>query len=535
MDEMTRLAEELWAWRVATKPDSPDDLARVERPKDWLPDWTPDAVARRSDALATFRKRHRALDLTDQPTPTQVNGRLLGSALDRVEWELNLLRDWQTNPGFYLDQSLGAVYVLLLDSRPFDDDRAAALVGRLEAVPEVLASARQNLAGHAAAPFARVALELLDHAGDDLATAMSALESLLPATRRTRLASATKAAVDALTGYRDWLRGELSGFSGPVAPGPDAFGFFLHRVALLPHTASEIRSMGRLELHRAIAYEAVLRDGERPALPPDVATQIEQARRDEQAVRDFYVARGILSQPDSLRHYQFAPTPAYVEALSWLGVTDDLSQVNETAFRYVPAPRPGLPYFAKAAAEDPRLAIAHEGVHAQQLALSWAHPDPARRHFYDSAPNEGIAFYNEELMLQAGLFDDRPASARSIVNMLRLRALRVEVDVALALGEISIDEATAWLADAVPLDHETARQEAVFFAGNPGQAMSYLVGKLQILDLISTASQRDGFDLLTFHDRLWREGNVQLSLQRWESLGLRDHLDQADELGEQQP
>jgi len=53
----------------------------------------------------------------------------------------------------------------------------------------------------------------------------------------------------------------------------------------------------------------------------------------------------------------------------------------------------------KEEASDPRAGILHEGVHYQQLALSWRHPRPVRRHYYDSGSAEGIAFYNEEMML----------------------------------------------------------------------------------------------------------------------------------------
>ena len=52
----------------------------------------------------------------------------------------------------------------------------------------------------------------------------------------------------------------------------------------------------------------------------------------------------------------------------------------------------------------------HEGVpgHYFQMAWSWHHPDPIRRHYYDSESNEGIGFYAEEMMLQAGIFDSTP-------------------------------------------------------------------------------------------------------------------------------
>jgi hypothetical protein len=52
-----------------------------------------------------------------------------------------------------------------------------------------------------------------------------------------------------------------------------------------------------------------------------------------------------------------------------------------------------------------------------------------RRHCYDSVANEGIGFYGEGTMLQAGLFDDNPHTREIIYNCMRLRALRVEVDV----------------------------------------------------------------------------------------------------------
>jgi hypothetical protein len=55
--------------------------------------------------------------------------------------------------------------------------------------------------------------------------------------------------------------------------------------------------------------------------------------------------------------------------------------------------------------------------------------NPIRRHCYDSVANEGIGFYAEEMMLQAGLFDDNPHTREIIYNFMRLRALRVEVDV----------------------------------------------------------------------------------------------------------
>ena len=206
---LEKLAEEFWTWRLATLPDCRDDLPRVQRPPGWLPDWSAGAIADRGRTLAELTRRHRDLDLSAEPVSVQVDGRLLGSALAKAHWELELIRGWERHPEFYLDQSLVPVYLLLLEPPPFDDQRATAIVDRLRNVPVVLEQARENLAEHAGAPFARCALQLLSEVDGSIETAMAALGPMLPDRQAAELPAATRAAVDAVAGYRDWLTERL--------------------------------------------------------------------------------------------------------------------------------------------------------------------------------------------------------------------------------------------------------------------------------------------------------------------------------------
>ena len=74
------------------------------------------------------------------------------------------------------------------------------------------------------------------------------------------------------------------------------------------------------------------------------------------------------------------------------------------------------------------------------------------------------------------------------------------------------------------MDEQTARQEAIAFATGPGQAITYQIGKLQIIKFLADArmQQGDKFNLRAFHDFLWQNGNVPISLQRWEYLRAPD-------------
>lgn len=503
-------AGEFWDWRVRTQPRSSDDIMRVVRPAGWLPEIGPAAVAAHRVQRDAFDVRLKELEAdTGRPIPDLVDLRLLRSALHRVTWELDILRVW-THPMAYIDASLGVVYDALLPA-----DRDVSEVGRfLRNVPHVVAVADEVLPGVAQAELADIAITALDGIRDRLAPLADAFPELRDSV------SAAAEALDAWRGRLQRLRPTLPPWQ-PV--GREAFDAFLRDIACIPMTADDLMAIGAREYERATVLERLEanrhRDRPPPARLPDVDTQIRQHTADELAVRVFLEAEGLLTQPADLRHYLHVPLPSYLAELSFLGVTDDLTPGRD-AISYIPDPSPDLGYFDAANADDPRAGIVHEGVHAQQIALSADHPRPVRRHYYDSAANEGIAFYNEEMMLTAGLFEDAPHTRTVIYNFMRLRALRVTVDVGLATGAMSIAEAEEALRTRVPVDAGTAHEEAVFFAGTPGQAMSYQVGKTQILSLLAEAGvERPDLTLRDLHDSLWRNGNVPIALQRWELLG----------------
>jgi len=528
-DALDDLARDVWAWRAVQQPASGDDIPRIERPAGWAPDWSQPAVARMREQLAALEARWKAIDPSGWPVPRQVDYRLIGSALARVRWELDIQRGWRRDPQFYVQQTLGVVYEALLQPPPFDAGRAAEIERRLSSIPATLLAARANL-DQAVAPFAKLAIDELAEVGPRLRGAIDELAPLLLEPVRPRVKAPVELAVDALEAYRVWLQSRIGTMPAETAVGRDNYVWFLKNVAILPYTPEQLLEMGRREWERAVAFETYERQRnlQLPELPlfKNQAAQAARAEQDEQRIRQMLGAKGILTVPAWMRHYRNLPLPKYLALLGGLGVADDLtseSRLGEHGTSYIRPPAPTLPYFNLSTARDPRPIIVHEGVpgHYFQLALSWAHEDPIRRRYYDSSANEGIGFYAEEMMLQAGLFDDKGRSREIIYNFMRLRALRVEVDVKLALGTFSIVQAAEYLRTTVPMDVETAREEAASFAAGPGQAISYQIGKLQILEMLADArqTQGNGFTLQAFHDFVWRNGNVPIALQRWEYLG----------------
>ena len=529
------LGIDFWRWRTLQQPRSHDDIPRIERNKNWKPAWSSQDVAGYQNAISDFQKRWKAIDAGTVNSlkvskESWVDYQLIGSAIHRVYWELDYLKVWQQQPRFYIDQTAGVVFDLLLPIQ-VNDEIVRDVVFALNFTEEILSSGIKNLANNAVKAYAVVAIDLLKDIENQLNTMSKELAEFVDQVLADALEASTKKAIGAFVNYREWLISNLDSFKPISAIGKDNYEWFFKKVALVPFTTHELNMIGELEWDRAVVLEQISLNKHKkiaiPAIPSSAAEQVKNEANDERQVRQFYAEQGILSQPQTLKHYLNAPLPAYLAPIKWLGVTDDLtgpSRVDEDGYSYVPEPHNKLPYFYAANARDARAGIVHEGAHYQQLAISWRHERVLRRYYYDSGVNEGIAFYNEELLLAAGLFDDKVHSQTVMYNFMKLRAMRVIVDVGLATGRLDIASATAYLEKKVPMDHETAYEEAVFFSSSPRQALTYQIGKTQILKLFSDVvsdkkAKSEAFNMQEFHDYLWKNGNVPLSLLRFEFLG----------------
>jgi uncharacterized protein (DUF885 family) len=92
------------------------------------------------------------------------------------------------------------------------------------------------------------------------------------------------------------------------------------------------------------------------------------------------------------------------------------------------------------------------------------------------------------------------------------RAIRLVVDVGIHDMGWTREKAIQYMLDNEPVSEATAIQEVERYIIMPGQAVSYKIGELQILELRSKAQKALGkkFDVRAFHDQVLKDGAMPL-------------------------
>jgi uncharacterized protein (DUF885 family) len=159
----------------------------------------------------------------------------------------------------------------------------------------------------------------------------------------------------------------------------------------------------------------------------------------------------------------------------------------------------------------------HEAIpgHHYQIALkveNTALPE-FRRYINYGAYTEGWALYTESLGKELGLYTD-PYSYFGMLEGEMHRAIRLVVDAGMHSQGWTREQAIQY-----SLDHEGAAESNIIseierYMANPGQALSYKIGQLKILELRAKAEQELGekFDIRKFHNQLLDSGSLPLDL-----------------------
>ncbi len=159
----------------------------------------------------------------------------------------------------------------------------------------------------------------------------------------------------------------------------------------------------------------------------------------------------------------------------------------------------------------------HEGIpgHHLQLTLQKQADLPMLRKAGGfGAYIEGWALYSEQLAQEMGFYADDPAGELGYIHDALLRSGRLVTDTGLHAMRWSREKAVETLSSIEGDPPAYAGQEIERYAVSPGQACSYMVGKITILRLREKAKAALGprFDIRQFHDAVLLAGSMPLTV-----------------------
>jgi uncharacterized protein (DUF885 family) len=167
----------------------------------------------------------------------------------------------------------------------------------------------------------------------------------------------------------------------------------------------------------------------------------------------------------------------------------------------------------------------HEALpgHHLQIGLTKERPGvhPLLRYAYNSGFGEGWGLYAEQLADEMGLYSS-PVARMGMLQSDAWRAARLVLDAGIHTKGWTRGQAVDYLGSHTTKSPAIVEGEVDRYISWPGQASSYMIGKLEILRLREEAKKALGprFDLRMFHERVLENGAVTLpmleeSIRRW--------------------
>jgi uncharacterized protein (DUF885 family) len=333
----------------------------------------------------------------------------------------------------------------------------------------------------------------------------------------------------AMAVYRDVLRDEVLPHARPdercglgAVPGGEAgYEALLRYYTTTTRTAQEIHDLGLAQVaglaeeYRALGPEVVGTD--------DLAAIFDAMRHDP--ALHFTEGSQLVEASEVAMARAWDAMPQWFEVLPQAPCAVQATESGAKAFYFPPAAdgSRGGTFFINV--DDPTSwgtfeleAMAfHEGIPGHHLQLAIAAElqgvPEFRRHLHNSAYAEGWGLYTERLADEMGLYSG-PVDRMGMYAADSMRACRLVVDTGLHALGWSREQAVQYLLDNSPLAEGVVRPEVDRYITTPGQATSYMVGRVEVERIRREAEARLGadFDVRAFHSAVLDSGSLPLGV-----------------------
>jgi len=527
-DSLRTMASEYYRWRDQNYPVASSSQG-LHTWDDRLTDYSGAAVAARRKHVGEIQARVRAISADGWDKDDRIDWLLFRSQIDTVEFFDRVLDPEATDPQVYVDDCSNAIFSLLKKEYAPPRTRALAATARLRAMPAMLERGKTNLT-RPVGLYARLAIDSARAIDPLFKDSLMTLASDLKPAERDDLVKAADGAVLAVHGFADWLEKRLPQMAEWKLMREANYNELLRRSYLLPLDARQVEMLGQAELARYRALEALLPDpsmadpnpSRSASVPKDQAAFLRAYESREDEMIRFLKEKGLVTLPPYLGHFSIRQLPEAFKPTSPGGFMNPpgVYDTDPGGFYFIPTYDPkSANFYIRAAIEDPRPILGHEGIpgHFMQLSIANHLQDEIRRQHGDGVFIEGWALYTEEMLTRTGLYPEGSAAQGQVLRLSRYRAARIGVDVNLHTGRWTFEQAVKYFMEAGGLDREAAEGEAAGAASSPTQKITYMVGKWQIMRLLGLYRDRKGkeFRLGSFHDDLLKNGSLPLSIVEW--------------------
>lgn len=500
-----------------------------------LDDLSEAAFERRTTADAAWLERFRAVDAASIGFDEAIDRDLVVSTL-RGRQIVEDFEVWRRQPDVYLNPGMTGIFSLFLHRLRPVDELVDAAVARMRLIPGNLDDGRRNLRPDT------VPAIFLERAANQARAGARYVREILPAQvdddgLRAKLAQAGEAAGSAYDGYVAFLEEMRPAATGDYQLGEERYSALLREKELLGFGARELRERGQaaydelaVELTRCARqlrgtddWKAVLDElnEDHPRTPEAMRVGYEEwTEKARVYLREHHLVSfpageecAVVPSPPFQRPVlavasYMSPPPFSDKMLGHFFVPfpPDGASEDEIQKRLASNSYPGIPTTA-----------VHEAYpgHHWHLVMSKANPSRLRQVFRTPYFSEGWALYAERMMREQGFFTDLRHEMNQYEATI-FRAARIVVDTSLHMGEMSWDEAVAFMTSRTGLTEPTARAEVTRYCAWPTQASSYLTGCLEIVRIrdafFDAHGSSDTDALRAFHDGITSSGGLPIAL-----------------------
>ena len=523
-----KLADDYYNWRNENYPVASSE-AGLHTWDNRLTDYSAAKIAERAQHVRKLLDQVRATKIEKWTKDDRIDWLLFRAQLEEVDFGERVLKLEQTNPLTYVNECSSAIFSLLKKEYDTPRNRALSAAARFKAMPGLFAEAEKNLQKPVRL-YAQLAIQSARNIDPLFKESTAPLAKDLSEAERADFEKSRNGALAVIHGFADRLEKKLPRMVDFAPMGEANYNYYLKHVLLLPLNAVQVEMLGRAELARYRALEALLPDPsmadpnpERAkSVPPDQEAFLKAYESREAEMIDFLKSHQLITLPDYLGKFEIRQLPEAFKPTSPGGFMNPpgVYDKDPVGFFFIPTYNPkSKNFYLRAAIEDPRPILGHEGIpgHFMQLSIANHLPNEIRRQNQNGVFVEGWALYGEEMLMRTGLYPEGSAAQGQILRLSRYRAARIGVDVNLHTGKWTFEQAVNYFMEAGGLDREAAEGEAAGAATQPTQKIWYITGKWQIMNLLGKYYDKMGanFRLGQFHDDLVKNGSLPVSIIEW--------------------